>query len=54
MLFLSAPEEPEEKDDSMAPTIVQKPKAKVVDEGETVTFECTFTCKPEATVSSIH
>ena len=37
---------PEEKDDRMAPTIVQKPKAQVVDEGETVTFECRLTAKP--------
>ena len=37
---------PEEKDERMAPTIVQKPKAQNVDEGETVTFECKLTAKP--------
>jgi hypothetical protein len=35
----------------MAPRIVQKPKAQVVDEGQTVTFECKLTSKPEPQVN---
>jgi hypothetical protein len=35
-----------EEDDRVAPSVVKKPKAKVVDEGVDATFECTLLAKP--------
>ena len=38
----------------MAPTIVQKPKAQVVDEGTSVTFDCTVKANPKPEVQCQH
>ena len=39
-------------EDGITPSIVTKPKAQVVDEGETVTFTCKLTASPQPAVSS--
>ena len=40
-------------EDGITPSIVTKPKAQVVDEGETVTFTCKLTASPQPSVSSL-
>jgi hypothetical protein len=44
-LFPAVPEEA-----GFAPTMKQKPKAQVVDQGQTVTFECTIQASPKPEV----
>ena len=51
MFIAPAPEKKPEQEERVAPSVIKKPKAQVVDEGVDVVFECTLVANPAPQVS---